>query len=157
MIFRNDSITSEMEQLLQRIVALTPPEIDPSLHCMDMEKFISGESEDLPKPLNILPYRTNSIYYLLADFYFKNRDFVKSVKYYVPDLSNCPTRFDSWAGLALSKATLLETKMNSCDALSTKEMIQQSEEVLKCFKQCLKIDDQAALVCAKRPLWEGFK
>lgn len=112
-----------------------------------MEKFICGDLSDLPKPLNILPYRTNAIYYLLADYYFKNRDFVKSVKYYVPDLSNCPNRFDSWAGLALSKASLLETKLNACVPLSTNEMIQQSEEVLKCFKQCLKIDDQAVSVC----------
>lgn len=135
-----------MEQLLQRIVALTPPEIDPRLRCVDMEKFIGGELNELPKPLNILPYRMNSIYYLLADYYFKNRDFVKSVKYYVPDLSNSPTRFDSWAGLALSKASLLETKLNSCVALSTNEMIQQSEEVLKCFEQCMKMDDQSVSV-----------
>lgn len=139
-----------MEQLLQRIVALIPPEIDPSLHCVDMEKFINGDMNELPTSLNILPYRANTIYYLLADYYFKNRDFVKSVKYYVPDLSNCPTRFDSWAGLALALASLLETKLNSCVALSTNEMIQQSEEVLRCFKQCLKINDQAVLVCLQR-------
>lgn len=131
---------------MQRIATLIPPEIDPSLHCADMEDFIHGELNDLPKALSILPYRINSIYYLLADYYFKNRDFVKSVKYYVPDLSNCPTRFDSWAGLALSKASLLETQLNSCAELSTNDMIQQSEEVLKCFRQCLKIDDQAVSV-----------
>lgn len=133
--------------MFQRIIDLIPPEINPCLQCADMERFVAGELNELPKALNILPYRINSIYYLLADHYFKNRDFVKSVKYYVPDLSNCPTRFDSWAGLALSKASLLETKLNSCVALSTNEMIQQSEEVLKCFKQCLKIDDQAVSVC----------
>lgn len=138
---------------MQRIVVLMPAQIDPSLHCTDMEKFIGGQLNELPKALNILPYRTNSIYYLLADYYFKNRDFAKSVNYYVPDLSNCPTRFDAWAGLALSKASLLETKLNSCVALSTNEMIQQSEEVLKCFKQCLKIDDQAVSVCGVVIKW----
>lgn len=144
--FRNDSITSEMEQLLQRIIAIIPPEIDPSTHAGEMEKFISGEIDELPKALDILPYRINSIYYLLADHYFKNRDFSKTVKYYVLDLSNCPERFDAWAGLALSKASIMETKLNACTTIPTKEWIQQSEEVLRCFKQCLEIDAQTVLV-----------
>lgn len=131
-----------MEQLLQRILAIIPPEMDSTTHVTDMEKFIGGELDELPKPLDILPYRINSIYYLLADHYFKNRDISKTVKYYVLDLSNCPTRFDAWAGLALSKASIMETKLNACSTISTEEWIQQSEEVLRCFKQCLKIDSQ---------------
>lgn len=143
---RNDSITSEMEQLLQKIIALIPTDIDPSTKCEDMERFIVGELNALPTSLNILPYQINSIFYLLADFYFKNRDFIRSVKYYILDLSNSSERFDSWAGLALSKASLLETKINSCAVFGTNEMIQQSEEVLRCFEQCLKIDNQIILV-----------
>lgn len=135
-----------MEQLLQKIIVLIPEDIDPSKHSDEMEKFISGEITKLPEALNILPYRINSIYYLLADHYFKNRDFSKSVKYYILDLSNCPTRFDAWAGLALSKASIMETKLNSCTTIPTKEWIQQSEEVLRCFEQCLKIDGQTVSV-----------
>lgn len=116
--------------------------MDSTAHVTDMKKFIGGELDELPKPLDILPYRINSIYYLLADYYFKNRDFSKTVKYYVLDLSNCPTRFDAWAGLALSKASIMETKLNACSPISTEEWIQQSEEVLRCFKQCFKIDSQ---------------
>lgn len=143
-----------MEQLLQKIAALIPPEVDPASQCEDMEKFIAGELGTLPPSLNIIPYQINSIFYLLADFYFKNRDFIRSVKYYVLDLSNSSERFDSWAGLALSKASLLETKMNSCATFGTNEMIQQSEEVLRCFEQCLRIDNQIVLVSF---LWPNFK
>lgn len=125
MFCRNDSITSEMEQLLQRIVALIPTEIDPNSHCSNMEKFISGEIANLPSGLDILPHQMNSIFYLLADHYFKNRDFSKSVKYYVLDLSNFPRRFDSWAGLALSKASILETKLNSCVTLRYFDLMKQ--------------------------------
>lgn len=106
-----------MEQLLQRIVALVPAEIDPNLKTEEIAKFIGGQSKDLPNPLDILPYRVHSVFYLLADHYFKNRDLTKSVKYYVSDLANSPSRFDSWAGLALSKASLLETKLNTCDEI----------------------------------------
>lgn len=103
-----------MEQLLQRIVALLPSDVDPNLKSEEIEKFISGQVTELPAALDILPYRVNSIFYLLADYYFKTRDFTKSVRYYILDLSNYPKRFDSWAGLALSKATILETKFNAC-------------------------------------------
>lgn len=105
-----------MEQLLQRIIVLMPSDIDPSSRSNEIEKFISGQLSELPNALNIVPYRVQSIFYLLADYYFKNRDFSKSVKYYVLDLNNYTIRFDSWAGLALSKASLLETKLNSCTA-----------------------------------------
>lgn len=135
-----------MEQLLQRIVALIPSDIDLNSRSSEMEKFIAGNRNDLPEALNLLPYLVNSVYYLLADFYFKNRDFTKSVKYYVFDLANSPERFDSWAGLALSKASLLETKLNTCATVGIDEIIQQSEEVLLCFEQCLKIDNQTILV-----------
>lgn len=141
-MFKRDSITTEMEQLLQRIIAIIPDDIDPSTRCSAMEKFISGELNELPKPLEILPFHINSIYYLLADYYFKNKEFSKALKYYVFDLSNLPNRFDAWAGLALSKAHLMGTTLNTCTTVSTKEWIQHSEEVLRCFEQCLKIDEQ---------------
>lgn len=106
-----------MEQLLQRVVALVPPKIDPSLKTEEICKFIAGQSKELPKSLDILPYRMQNIFYLLADYYFKNRDLTKSVKYYISDLANFSDRFDSWAGLALSKASILETKLNTCDEI----------------------------------------
>lgn len=112
--FRNDSISIDMEQLLQRIASLIPNDIDASSHTEGIMKFIIGETTELPTAYMQLPYQIFCIYYLLADHYFKNRDFAKSVKYYVLDLTTCPTRFDAWAGLALSKASKLDTKLNSC-------------------------------------------
>lgn len=144
--FKKHSIQTEMEQLLQRIIAIIPSEIDPSTHSDGMDKFINGELNELPKPLDILPFHINSIYYLLADYYFKNKEFSKALKYYISDLSNFPTRFDSWAGLSLSKAYLMSTQLNSCLDISTKELIQNSDEVLRCFEQCLKIDEQQHMI-----------
>lgn len=103
-----------MEQLLQRILNLIPIDIDPNSHASAIKDYIDGTTNDLPQPYVLLPYRISCIYYLLADHYFKNRDFSKSVKYYMLDLTICPNRLDSWAGLALSKASKLETKLNSC-------------------------------------------
>lgn len=117
MFYRNDSISADMEQLLQRIVNLMPKENDPSLYTTDIEEYIDGKTTELPEPINCLPYRIKCIFYLLADYYFKTRDFAKSVKFYIMDLAICPTRFDSWAGLALSKTSKMETKLNSCGQL----------------------------------------
>lgn len=103
-----------MEQLLQRIVALVPEDIDAGAHIEPILNFIGGTTDDMPEAYVALPYQIRCIYYLLADHYFKNRDLVKSIRYYVLDLVTCPNRFDAWAGLALSKASKLETRLNSC-------------------------------------------
>lgn len=116
LFYRNDSISSEHEQLLQRIIVLTPIDVDPNGHTEGIRNFITGTGKEMPQAFRLLPHRVHCIYYLLADYYFKNRDMVRSVKYYVLDLTICPTRFDSWAGLALSKASILEVKLNSCSS-----------------------------------------
>uniref|UniRef100_A0A1B0D171 Uncharacterized protein n=1 Tax=Phlebotomus papatasi TaxID=29031 RepID=A0A1B0D171_PHLPP len=114
--YKVDSITADLEQLLQRILNLTPKELNVPAAAYTIKDFISGESTSLPEYSLVpaFPARISSIFYLLADYYFKNRDFSKTVKYYVQDLSLNPCRFDAWAGLALSKATKLEGKLNSC-------------------------------------------
>lgn len=104
-----------MEQLFQRIIILIPNDIDPSRHISGIKDFINGVVKELPESHNLLPYHMNCIYYLLADHYFKNRDFIKSIKYFIIDLTTLPTRFDSWAGLALSKASNIDKRLNSCD------------------------------------------
>lgn len=144
--YKNDSISAEMEQLLQKIVALMPDDLDLSKQATEMERFIGGELAQLPEALDILPSRIATIYYLLADHYFKNRDLPKAIKYYTLDLSNCPVRVDAWAGIALSKASMMETKFNSFTSIPTKEWLQQSEEVLRCFQQCLAIGGDSVLV-----------
>lgn len=53
------------------------------------------------------------LYYLLADFYFKNKELAKAVKFYLLDLVLNRTRLDSWAGLALAKMNQIEQKLNS--------------------------------------------
>lgn len=114
---RGDSISADMEQLLLKILPLIPREIDPNSSTGPIREFIAGKTCELPPRFDLLPQRISCIFYLLADYYFKSRDFSKTLRYYVLDLACEPTRFDSWAGLALSKASKLETKLNSCTPL----------------------------------------
>lgn len=106
-----------MEQLLNKIIALIPREYDHSSYAEEIKNFISGTRSNLPDDVHIIPYKISCIYYLLGDYYFKSRDFLKTIKFYILDLTLNNSRFDSWAGIALSKATKMETKLNSCQPI----------------------------------------
>lgn len=110
-----------MEQLLLKFLMLLPKEYNPGNYTRLITKFIDGELESLPTTENSeaikIPHKIASIFYLLADFYFKNRDFSKAIKYYTLDLTITITRFDSWAGMALSKASKIETKLNALESI----------------------------------------
>lgn len=111
--YKLDSITADLEQFFLKIVALMPNELDPTPATTKILEFIKGNDFETLEPAHTsLPYKIRCIFYLLADYYFKNRDFSKAIKYYTLDLTISPTRFDSWAGMALSKASKIETRLN---------------------------------------------
>lgn len=137
--FKLSSITSEMEQLLQKIILLIPKCLDISPFTGEIKKFINGTSASLPKEINILPAKIASIYYLLADFYFKNRETGKAIKFYISDLTMKPDRFDSWASLSLCKQSKLEMKLNSNASIEVIDFLEMADQTINCFNQCLKI------------------
>lgn len=103
------SISSEMEQLLQKIILLIPKCLDIQPFTTEIKNFINGTTATLPKEMSILPSKISSIYYLLADFYFKNQETGKAMKYFVYDLTMYPNRFDAWASMSLCKQSKLES------------------------------------------------
>lgn len=139
-----------MEQLLQKILALIPSHLDLSSSTVAVKDFISGKVEKIPEAITpaaaAFPHRIASIYYLIADYHFKNRDFTKPTKFYVLDLALHPWRFDSWAGLALSKATKAETKINLCNSFSAQDFLVKSEDAIRCFETCLKLRDKHTML-----------
>lgn len=137
--FKLSSISSEMEQLLQKILPLIPKCLDIAPFTGEMRKFINGTSTTLPKETSILPAKIASIYYLLADFYFKNQETGKAIKFYVNDLTMKPDRFDSWASLSLCKQSKLEMKLNAYASIGVKDFLEMADQAINCFNQCLKI------------------
>lgn len=113
--YKFDSISSDTEGLLKRIVHLIPIENEPKP--LEINAYLDGERNEMPDLPQSLPNKIKGIYYLLADFYFKNNEFAKAFKYYTLDLYNNPKRIDSWAGMALSRASLMETTINSCEPI----------------------------------------
>ena len=83
------------------------------------------------------------IHYLISDSFFKNKEWESAVFYYKHDLAVFPKRLDSWAGLALAKKTILETKLNSCDVISDQEsFLKDVTAAVVCFEQALLLDDE---------------
>lgn len=52
------------------------------------------------------------LFYFLGDFYFKNKEFGKALKFYTHDVCVNPNRFQSWAAMAFTRASRLEEKFN---------------------------------------------
>uniref|UniRef100_A0A1B0CHR0 Uncharacterized protein n=1 Tax=Lutzomyia longipalpis TaxID=7200 RepID=A0A1B0CHR0_LUTLO len=75
--YKVDSVTADLEQLFQKILSLTPKEFNFSSATNKIRDFISSDSTSLPEYSLIpaFPQRISSIFYLIADYYFKNRDF----------------------------------------------------------------------------------
>uniref|UniRef100_A0AAG5CSA0 Uncharacterized protein n=1 Tax=Anopheles atroparvus TaxID=41427 RepID=A0AAG5CSA0_ANOAO len=142
--YKLESISTDMEALLQRIIPLIPAEINITRLSRPISEFIDGKGNTLPESANILQGEIKPIFYLLADFYFKSRDFTRAIKYYVMDLTLEPSRFDSWAGISLSKASKVETKLNSTEVIPLQEFLDETDNGMKCFDQCLQLNEEDA-------------
>lgn len=136
--YKSISISSDLEQLLQRILVLVPSEFDPNTILPKLLEYINGIEEELPDPIEF-PNKARAIYYLLGDFYFKQRDMKKSAKYFFLDLCINPWRLDSWAGLALGNASQLEQKLTHCECFKDSEFLDKAKSAKICFKKGLNL------------------
>lgn len=140
--FKASTVSSELEVLLKSIVALVPPDQDPSNIESTIAAYIDGSIDTFPT----LPDTSNfsplvlELYYLLGDYYFKNKEFTKAIRYYTLDVCLNPDRLDSWAGLALSRNTQIEHRINSCEPRNESTIQKRAASTLRCFKRALEID-----------------
>jgi len=75
------------------------------------------------------------LFYLLGDFYLKNKETVKAVRFYLHDLCFTPDRVDSWAGMALARMSQIDAKLASVGFIScTKIIIFLSIKMQTCFE-----------------------
>lgn len=82
-----------------------------------------------------MPRPMENLFYLLAEYYFKNKEWAKAIENFMLDLVLVPDRFDSWAALALATGSRLETKVNSCERMKNlKGFLDRAETALRCFR-----------------------
>ncbi|XP_056640755.1 calcineurin-binding protein cabin-1-like isoform X2 [Diorhabda sublineata] len=137
--YKNASISADLEQLFKRIIALVPPNNAVQQHLPKIMDFIHGKTDKILDPVDF-PRKVKPIYFLIGDFYFKQREFNKCIKYFQMDLCINPSRLDSWACLGLSYAAQLDTKLNHCEKFKSEmEFLDKAKYASICFKKALEI------------------
>ncbi|KAL1517234.1 hypothetical protein ABEB36_001024 [Hypothenemus hampei] len=140
--YKSQSISADLEQLFKRIIGLMPNLNALNDRLPKLLDFIQGKSETLPEPLEF-PGKVRAIYYLLGDYYFKEKEFSKCIKYYQYDICINPIRLDSWAALALSYAAQLENSLNYCEKLRNEaEFFDKAKSAQMCFRKALELDPE---------------
>ncbi|XP_037071149.1 calcineurin-binding protein cabin-1-like [Pollicipes pollicipes] len=149
---REASISADDEVLFQRVMALVPAESSPDALADQMERHVTEPEASRPPPPPPVPATsvTKNLYYLVADFNFKHRQWdsiepqLASLPYYVRDLCINPERRDSWAAMALARASQVERELNLCEEprADTARLWQRVEAAVRCYQRALHIDPQ---------------
>nr|XP_024660151.1 calcineurin-binding protein cabin-1 isoform X2 [Maylandia zebra] len=141
--YKTSTVSAELANLLRRFASIAPPSDTPVLTMDEVAAYIEDMTEKapcLPEGSAPAPPIINEIYYLVADYHFKNKEQSKAIKFYMHDICVCPNRFDSWAGMALARASRIQDKLNSNELKSDVPIWKHSQAVLNCFKRALEID-----------------
>uniref|UniRef100_A0A671WZD8 Calcineurin-binding protein cabin-1 n=1 Tax=Sparus aurata TaxID=8175 RepID=A0A671WZD8_SPAAU len=141
--YKTSTVSAELANLLRRFAGIAPTSDTPILTMDEVAAYIEGLTEKAPCPPEgsaPAPPIVDEIYYLLADYHFKNKEQSKAIKFYMHDICVCPNRFDSWAGMALARASRIQEKLNSNELKSDVPIWKHSQAVLNCFKRALEID-----------------
>ncbi|XP_008547464.1 calcineurin-binding protein cabin-1 [Microplitis demolitor] len=129
------SISADTKILFKKINSLVPRDHDPSGIVDEINSYIVGDIEKMPKVKKPLPYKIDSLYYLLGDYSFKNNNWLSAAKYYSMDVCLHPDAFNSWVALAMSVSTLMGTTLNNCKPLSDITKLLSQAKIAQCCYQ----------------------
>ena len=141
-LLRKVGLTSEKEMILKEMASVTPPELDPRRHVHVIENFI--EKGEPMSRLNLSNDGvTSTIFYFLADYYFKNKEFAKAREYYHYDLVFNPDNFDSWAASGLIRASEIDKALSE-GLLTTENFVEGpfhdlADSAIRCFEEATKL------------------
>ncbi|GAB1609710.1 calcineurin-binding protein cabin-1-like isoform X1 [Argonauta hians] len=147
--YKTNTVSGELENLARRITLLVPKEKNPVNTYESVLAYIEGQHNDPPsvpdKPVTTAIVK--ELYYILADYYFKNKEQGKAIKFYMLDICVNPNRLDSWAGMSLARMSRLEQKLNSTELRMDQAIYKQAIASLRCFTRAVEID------CNNAKLW----
>ncbi|XP_056387142.1 calcineurin-binding protein cabin-1 isoform X2 [Hyla sarda] len=148
--YKTSTVSADLANHLKKMATIIPPSDKPKLSMDSLAAYIEGTSSkvpQLPEGAEDAPEVLNELFYLLADYHFKNKEQSKAIKFYMHDICICPNRFDSWAGMALARASRIQDKLNSNELKNDGPIWKHATPVLNCFKRALEIDS------SNLPLW----
>ncbi|XP_061458942.1 calcineurin-binding protein cabin-1 isoform X2 [Rhineura floridana] len=141
--YKTSTVSADLANLLKKMATIVPRTDKPMLRLDEVSSYIEGPLSKvpaLPEGADYFPPVVTELYYLLADYHFKNKEQSKAIKFYMHDICICPNRFDSWAGMALARASRIQDKLNSNELKSDGLIWKHATPVLNCFKRALEID-----------------
>ncbi|XP_053326414.1 calcineurin-binding protein cabin-1 isoform X2 [Spea bombifrons] len=141
--YKTSTVSADLANLLKKMATIVPNSDKPKLSMETVSAYIEGTSNKvplLPEGAEESPEVLIELYYLLADYHFKNKEQSKAIKFYMHDICICPNRFDSWAGMALARASRIQDKLNSNELKNDGPIWKHATPVLNCFKRALEID-----------------
>uniref|UniRef100_S4RUA1 Calcineurin binding protein 1 n=1 Tax=Petromyzon marinus TaxID=7757 RepID=S4RUA1_PETMA len=142
--YKTSTVSADLANLLKRIAALAPS--PPTPHALSVEEvlaYVDGVTQPPTMPLDAPPSPTvvQQGFYLLADYHFKNKEPTNTIPVFQYSLCVCPrARFDSWAGMALARASRLQDKLNSNELKSDGPVWKPALATLTCFQRALELD-----------------
>ncbi|ELK15605.1 Calcineurin-binding protein cabin-1 [Pteropus alecto] len=93
--YKTSTVSADLANLLKRIATIVPRTEKPALSLDKVSAYIEGTSAEvpcLPEGADPSPPVVNELYYLLADYHFKNKEQSKAIKFYMHDICICPDR-----------------------------------------------------------------
>ncbi|XP_028566665.2 calcineurin-binding protein cabin-1 isoform X2 [Podarcis muralis] len=141
--YKTSTVSADLANLLKKMATIVPRTDKPMLRIEEVSSYIEGTLSKvpaLPEGADYSPPVVTELYYLLADYHFKNKEQSKAIKFYMHDICICPNRFDSWAGMALARASRIQDKLNSNELKSDGLIWKHATPVLSSFKRALEID-----------------
>ncbi|XP_066152387.1 calcineurin-binding protein cabin-1-like isoform X2 [Euwallacea fornicatus] len=140
--YKNQSISADLEQLFKKIICLVPTIATLHEQLPKITDFIQGKVEKLPETIDF-PGKVKAIYYLLGDYYFKEKEFTRCIEYYQLDICINPMRLDSWAALGLSYAAQVENSLNYCEKLKNEsDFFDKAKSAQNCYRKALELDPE---------------
>lgn len=117
----------------------------------NIDAYIEGGLSDYNlSPLDF-PQELKDCYYLLADSYFKGKEWQQAIYYYTLDVSVNSTRIDSWAPMGLAKKAQLETLLNSCEIIKNDEdFFKEAQRACRCFERVLQLDQYYSILWVEK-------
>lgn len=154
-LLRKAGISSELEPMFREIATAVPEDLNPNKEVSKIENFIDkGAPFECPSMKR--DDVTKDMFYFLADYYFKNKDFSRAKQFYHYDLVNNPDRFDSWAASGLIRANGIDKALSEGN-ITTEDFIggpfhDLADSAIRCFEQATKLRPNEA----KATLWIEF-
>nr|CAB3262754.1 uncharacterized protein LOC100182772 [Phallusia mammillata] len=156
--FKAITVSFDFTQLILRAINFVPQSVQSQIPNSDSDvtAFVESHRDDVTAGLKTLEGGKDEVralgdmYYLLGDYNFKNKDMTKAVKYYSLDLRINPTRFDSWAGMALARSSQTDDRLRLCESKKSQHKLSDSGTekkglvALSCFKRALNFESTSA-------------